>query len=171
MNIESPEFNRGVRYLIATQSTSGSWGGDGDQSSLFAPTMWAVIGLAGTIEPPSADELKDKLDKSGRVALYINFDFDKATIRPDGKPIVAQVVKLMTAYPDLNLSINGHTDNVGVRSYNLKLSQERAAAVMAAVVANGIAPGRMTSGGSGPDNPIADNNTRKDGRRTGGWNW
>lgn len=161
VNIESPEFNRGVRYLIATQSTSGSWGGDGDQSSLFAPTMWAVIGLAGTIEPPSADELKDKLDKSGRVALYINFDFDKATIRPDGKPIVAQVVKLMTAYPDLNLSINGHTDNVGVRSYNLKLSQERAAAVMAAVVANGIAPGRMTSGGSGPDDPIADNNTEK----------
>ena len=126
--------------------------------------MWAVIGLAGSfadIEAPTADSLKSELDKNGRAVLYINFDFNKATIRPDAKPIIAQVVKLLTDDPSLTLVINGHTDNVGQHDYNVKLSQTRAAAVVSALVAARIAPGRLSSGGFGPDQPIADNGTEK----------
>jgi outer membrane protein OmpA-like peptidoglycan-associated protein len=162
VSTESAEFNKGVQYLIKTQDSSGSWSPlQNGRPSKFAPTMWAVIGLAGNVEVPSADSLKADLDKYGRVVLYINFDFNQATIRPDGKPIVAQVVKLMHDNPALKLAINGHTDNVGTRSYNVKLSERRAAAVVDALVATGISRSRLSSGGFGPDQPIVDNDTEK----------
>jgi outer membrane protein OmpA-like peptidoglycan-associated protein len=161
VNFESEEFANGVRYLLRIQDQSGSWGALSNRPSNFAPTMWAVIALAGHVETPSADSLKADLDKYGKVALYINFDFNKATIRPDGKPIIAQVVKLMQNNPGLNLAVNGHTDNIGTRNYNLTLSKERAAAVADALVASGISRSRLNSDGFGPDQPVADNDTEK----------
>ena len=162
VSIQSTSFSKGVHYLVANQDTAGSWGAnDNQRPSAFAPTMWAVIGLAGTVEPPSTDSLKAALDRYGRVVLYINFDFNKATLRPDAQPIIAQVLALLQKYPDLHLTINGHTDNVGTHDYNVKLSQDRAAAVVAALVVAHIKPDRLSSGGFGPDNPIADNNTEK----------
>jgi outer membrane protein OmpA-like peptidoglycan-associated protein len=162
VSIDSPEFNSGVRYLVKNQTASGSWPPGvtlSSRPSEFAPTMWAVIGLAGALEPPTAESLKAELDKTGHVALYINFDFDKATLRPDAKPIIAQVLKLLKDNPDLNLSIDGHTDNVGLHDYNVKLSQRRAATVVDTLVTAGIASDRLSSGGAGPDSPIADNGT------------
>ena len=167
VDTRSPEFVRGAKYLLRTQQDSGAWPVQNSATkrpSEFAPTMWAVIGLAGSygeIEDPTTESLKSQLDETGRAVLYINFDFDKSTLRPDAMPIIAQVVKLLTAYPSLTLAINGHTDNVGQRDYNVKLSQTRAAAVVAALVAAHIAPGRLSSGGFGPDQPIADNATDK----------
>jgi outer membrane protein OmpA-like peptidoglycan-associated protein len=164
VSITSPQFSKGVHYLIANQDPSGSWLSTNTQSdrlSTFAPTMWAVIGLAGTVEPPPADSLKAELDRYGRLVLYINFDFNKATLRPDSKPIVAQVLKLLQGYPELSVVINGYTDNVGAHDYNVKLSQQRAAAVVAALEAGGVAAGRLSSGGFGPEQPLADNDTEK----------
>jgi outer membrane protein OmpA-like peptidoglycan-associated protein len=164
VSITSPAFSNGVRYLLATQQKSGAWPPGTTQAkrpSEFAPTMWAVIGLAGAIEPPTAASLKADLDKYGRVTLYINFDFDKATLRPDAKPILAQVVKLLVDNPALDLAINGHTDNVGAHDYNVQLSERRAAAVVDALAAAHVSRGRLTSGGFGPDQPIADNDTEK----------
>jgi OOP family OmpA-OmpF porin len=102
------------------------------------------------------------LDKTGRVALYVNFDFAKAALQPDAAPVIAQVVKLLQDNPALKLSIEGHTDNVGGDEYNKKLSSARAAAV-AAVAGQGIAKDRLTSRGFGAENPIADNGSG-DGR-------
>lgn len=116
-----------------------------------------------TIKPAEASALKTALDKDGHVALYINFDFNKATLRPDAKPVIAQVLALLQANPDLKLSIVGNTDNVGGHDYNVKLSQQRAASVMAELVKDGIAANRLTSSGNGPDQPIADNDS-SDGR-------
>ncbi len=167
VDTRSAEFVRGAKYLLGTQEDTGAWPGQNTastQPSEFAPTMWAVIGLAGSyadIEAPTADSLKSQLDKTGRAVLYINFDFNKSTIRPDAKPIIAQVVKLLTDDPRLTLVINGHTDNVGQHDYNVKLSQMRAAAVVSALVAAHVAPDRLSSGGFGPDQPIADNGTEK----------
>ncbi|HUE10216.1 MAG TPA: OmpA family protein [Steroidobacteraceae bacterium] len=164
VSIEAPTFSNGVRYLISTQQDSGAWPAgetDAKRPSEFAPTMWAVIGLAGTIEPPTAESMKLDLDKFRRVRLYINFDFNQATIRPDGKPILSEVVKLLARYPDLALEVNGHTDNVGTHDYNVQLSKRRAAAVVDALVAAHILHGRLTAGGFGPDQPIEDNATEK----------
>src|SRR3546814_9417356 len=71
--------------------------------------------------------------------------------------LIAQVVTLLKDNADLKLSIEGHTDNVGGHDYNVQLSQDRAAAVVAALVKAGIAAGRLASTGYGPDKPVADN--------------
>ena len=162
VSIDSPQFKSGVGYLITTQTASGSWPpGNAARPSEFTPTMWAVIGLAGAFEAPKSDSLKSELDRTGHVALYVNFDFNQATLRPDAQPIIAQVLKLLEDNPELSLSIVGHTDNVGARDYNVKLSQMRAATVVSSLVAAHIAPGRLSSGGFGPDQPAADNDTEK----------
>ena len=112
-----------------------------------------------TIEPPTAAALLASLQKEKRVSLYLNFDFNKATLKPDAQPVLAQIIEMLKKNPDLKLAVEGHTDAIGEHGYNVKLSQERAAAVMAALVAGGIEAGRLSAAGYGPDKPIADNAT------------
>ena len=112
-----------------------------------------------SIKPPTAAAMKTALDKESRVSLYVNFDFNKATLKPDAAPVIAQIVALMKANPTLKIAMEGNTDNVGTHDYNVKLSEDRAAAVVNAVAAGGVSKDRMTSAGHGPDNPVADNDT------------
>ena len=67
------------------------------------------------------------------------------------------MVKLLRADPTLRLSVEGYTDNPGDKGQNLALSQARAQSVMAAIVAQQIAPARLKSAGFGADQPVADN--------------
>ena len=110
-----------------------------------------------------AEEMKRELDAKGHVALYINFDFDKADIKPESQPILDQIVKLLKNNPSLNLMVEGHTDNVGTPLYNKKLSDARAKSVVGALTAQGIDALRLKAVGYGQDKPIADNST-DDGR-------
>lgn len=109
----------------------------------------------------TASALLEALNRDGRVALYINFDFGKAEIRPDSKPVIDQVVQLLQSNPDLKLSVEGHTDNVGDPKSNMLLSENRAKAVVAAIVAQGIEEARLGARGHGQDKPIADNSTEE----------
>ena len=119
--------------------------------------------LTLSIQPPTADAMQSTLDKAGHIALYINFDFNKATLRPDAAPVIAQIVALLKKNAGLKVSLEGHTDSIGAHDYNVKLSKDRAAAVVAAIVKGGIDAKRLSSNGFGPDKPVADNNT-PDGR-------
>ena len=65
--------------------------------------------------------------------------------------------------PEMKIEVGGHTDNVGSADANLKLSRERAQAVMAALAERGVAAGRLTAKGYGQTVPVADNRT-EDGR-------
>jgi outer membrane protein OmpA-like peptidoglycan-associated protein len=114
-----------------------------------------------SIQPPNADAMKERLDKEGHVALYVNFDFAKATLKPDAAPTISQVVELLKRNPGLRISIDGHTDAIGAHDYNVKLSQDRAASVVDAIRAAGIDGARMKSAGYGPDKPIAPNDTEE----------
>jgi len=105
----------------------------------------------------TVEGLRRELAAKGHVALYINFDFDKATMRPDARPILDEVEKLLRSDPQLRLTVEGHTDNVGQPGYNRRLSHARAEAVVAALAGRGIASGRLQAVGFGPDRPIADN--------------
>lgn len=110
-----------------------------------------------------ASAMKKAIDASGHVALYINFDTDKATLRPDSAAVIDEIRKLLEGDPALKLSIEGHTDSTGTAERNRVLSGERAAAVRTALVGRGIDGARLTTRGFGPDKPVADNGS-EDGR-------
>ena len=109
----------------------------------------------------TASDMFDALNREGHIALYINFDTGKSTIKPESKPIINQIVEMMKANPDLKISVEGHTDNVGNPKSNKTLSDERAKSVVAAIVAQGIDAKRMNAAGYGEDKPIADNKTEE----------
>ncbi len=109
-----------------------------------------------------AAEMKKELESKGEVAVYgINFDFDKATLRPDSEPVLQEVVKLLQTAPELKVEIQGHTCSLGGREYNLKLSQARSETVRAYLERHGIAPDRLTARGYGMDRPVASNDTEE----------
>ncbi len=95
----------------------------------------------------------------------ILFDVNKATLTENLKTNLAKIAGILTIYKDLNVIVEGHTDNVGSAEYNQKLSEKRAENVMNFLVDPGeIKPERMTSVGYGFTKPVADNDT-KEGRQ------
>lgn len=136
--------------------------------------MWVEVALLGGDEyyltivvkeemkqDITASAMLDSLKSKGYVALYINFDTGKSTIKPESKPIITQIVEMLKSNPDLKLSVEGHTDNVGNPKSNKTLSEERAKSVVAAIVEQGIDAKRLKAVGHGQDKPIADNKTEE----------
>lgn len=111
----------------------------------------------------ATNELVDKINKDGFIALYLNFDTGKASIRPDSKKTLDDVATALSSAPNLRIEIGGHTDNVGKADANRMLSEARAQSVLKALAERGIATNRLTAKGYGQDKPVADNTT-EDGR-------
>ncbi len=110
-----------------------------------------------------AAAMKKALDANGHVALQVNFDVDRSTLRTDAAGVINEISSLLQANPSLRLSIDGHTDSTGGADHNRILSGQRATAVVAALVGKGTDKSRLQSRGFGPDKPVADNTT-EDGR-------
>ncbi|HYK56250.1 MAG TPA: OmpA family protein, partial [Flavisolibacter sp.] len=91
------------------------------------------------------------------VARGINFDYNKATLRPESMGEINRITKLMNDNPALKFEIGGHTDTDGDDAYNQKLSQERADAVKSQLVSAGIDASRLTTKGYGETKPLNDN--------------
>ena len=102
------------------------------------------------------------LGDTGRVALYgIHFDTGKAELKDSG-PALGEIAKLLKQSPALNVYIVGHTDMVADLATNVKLSQDRAQAVVNALVAQyGITRSQMVAFGAGPYVPVASNKTEE----------
>lgn len=109
----------------------------------------------------TANLMWEKLQKEGFISLQINFDTNKAVIKPDSMPLIKQIVDLMKGQPSLKVSIEGHTDNQGTAAANKVLSLDRAKSVVAAVAAEGVKADRMATVGWGQEKPIADNRTEE----------
>ncbi|MEN5427307.1 OmpA family protein [Stenotrophomonas pennii] len=93
----------------------------------------------------------------------VNFDFDKANLRPDAVAILSEASQILTRYPDLKVEVAGHTDSKGSDEYNQKLSERRATAVYNYLTSNGVAASRLQGPvGYGESRPIAPN-TNADG--------
>jgi outer membrane protein OmpA-like peptidoglycan-associated protein len=105
------------------------------------------------------------LGDKGHIALYgIYFDTDKAIVKPESKPTLDEIVKLLCAQPTLNVVIVGHTDSQGTWDYNMDLSRRRAEAVAAELAkAQGIARTRLRTAGVGFLAPVG-SNASEDGR-------
>ena len=100
---------------------------------------------------------------TGHVALYgIYFDHDKADVKPESAPTLAELSKFLTQEPKLTLYVVGHTDNVGGFDYNMGLSERRAAAVVRELTSkHGVQAARLKPAGTGPLAPVAPNDTEE----------
>lgn len=106
-----------------------------------------------------AAKMAQDINTTGKVALYgLYFDTDKADLKPESTPSLAEIAKLLTAQPNLKVYIVGHTDNVGVFDYNMGLSQRRAKSVVDKLIQSyGISPDRLKPAGAGMIAPVASN--------------
>lgn len=111
----------------------------------------------------NAESLTAGIKETGKVVVFgIYFDTDKAEIKPQSGLPLAEIVKMLKANVALKLYMVGHTDNVGSFDQNIKLSQNRAAAVaMVLVEKYGIAAARLTPFGDGPMSPVASNTSEE----------
>lgn len=91
----------------------------------------------------------------------IQFETNNAVIKTSSYPILNKVVTMMKKNPSYKLHISGHTDNVGKPAQNMKLSKERAAAVVKYLTKKGIKSSRLRSDGFGGTKPVASNKTEK----------
>jgi outer membrane protein OmpA-like peptidoglycan-associated protein len=142
----------------------------------------AVGGAAGAIIGDQmdrrAEELEDsipgaEIERVGEGILVtfasgILFGFDSTAIQPAGRSNLATLSSNLEKYPDSNVLIVGHTDNVGADAYNMTLSERRAESAASYLRQQGVDAGRIRTEGRGEMEPVADNATdtgRQENRR------
>jgi OmpA-OmpF porin, OOP family len=122
------------------------------------------IDVKGTVANNGCPEVSEEVvNKLNAYAKTILFDTGKSSFQAQTMPVLQSITAILKEYPSSKFSIEGHTDNAGKADKNLKLSQDRAAAVVNYLVENGIASNRLSSQGFGQTMPI-DNNKTKAGK-------
>jgi len=113
----------------------------------------------------NAEALGNGINTAGHVSVYgIYFDTGKSEIKPESDAAISEIAKLLQNNPTLKLYVVGHTDNVGSFDSNLKLSLDRADAVVKALTGKyGIAAARLSPHGVASLSPVTSNDT-EDGR-------
>jgi outer membrane protein OmpA-like peptidoglycan-associated protein len=119
-----------------------------------APPPPAPVAQAAPPPPPAKKKI---------VLRSVHFDFDKATLKADAKPILDEAVQVLKQEGSVDIVVEGHTDSVGTDQYNLGLSRRRADTVRRYLVDHGVAAARITADGLGESKPVASNDSA-DGR-------
>jgi hypothetical protein len=99
------------------------------------------------------------LKEKGRVALPVTFLSGRPDLDVNSAPVIVNVIALLQKHPDLQLEIDGYTDNTGDPQSNQRLSAQRAATVRDLLVAGHIPESRLVANGLGGSEPVADNDT------------
>jgi len=156
-------------YLVAKLPSPETW------VALFVKGLpgWGTEYMLDIIEPKalvtdrvsiSVDDMIAALDRTGKVAIYdIFFDTGKSEIKTQSDAVLANIATLLSQRGALSLYVVGHTDDTGRLELNRGLSEQRAQAVVDALVDRGIARRRLLAFGAGPFAPAATN--RDDGGR------
>lgn len=118
--------------------------------------------VAGTVANNGCPEVSDEaVKKLNDYAKTILFNSGKATFQQQTFPVLQAITAILKEYPSSKFSIEGHTDSDGSEANNLKLSEDRAAAVKNYLIENGIDASRLASKGFGESTPIDSNKTAK----------
>jgi OOP family OmpA-OmpF porin len=160
-NTNSSEGDLEATFYLSTKEKEywvqiTNFAGTGMEIEAFA---LKVLEIESMKQEVVASEMFEKINKEGFVPLYINFETAKSIIKPESQAIIDQLTEMLKQNPSLNISIEGHTDNVGGDKINLPLSEARAKSVMNALIAKGIVASRLKAKGWGQSKPIGDNNT------------
>ena len=102
----------------------------------------------------------DRVLSEGKIIVNgIKFDVNKATLKPESMGPINKIYELMQKNPDINFSVEGHTDNDGNDENNQKLSEARGRSVLNKLIEMGISANRLKSTGFGESKPIDNNGT------------
>jgi OmpA-OmpF porin, OOP family len=107
----------------------------------------------------NAADMAKSIAAEGKVAIYgVYFDTDKADVKPDSQPALAEMAKLLLQDPKLKVYVVGHTDNQGALAHNVDLSQRRAESVVRTLAADyRIDAKRLSAKGVASYAPVASN--------------
>lgn len=110
-----------------------------------------------------ASSMAKSIKESGKVAVYgIYFDTGKSTLKPESQTTLQEIANLLKADPSIKLYVVGHTDNTGLFDANMKLSMDRAAAVVNSLISQfSVNAVRLKACGNGPTAPVASNDTEE----------
>lgn len=95
------------------------------------------------------------------VLTSINFDFDKATLKPSAKGVLNGIADRLKKSGVKSVTVVGHTDSIGSEQYNMNLSERRAVNAMYYLIEQGVASEKLKAKGMGESMPIATNDTRE----------
>ena len=109
------------------------------------------------VEMPASNTMKNLQEGKRLILRNIFFDYNLATLRSNSKHELNKLFDFMKGNSDVKIVVSGHTDAIGNDDYNLRLSKDRAQAVVDYLVRNGIASSRLTAVGYGETRPIARN--------------
>jgi len=127
--------------------------------------MLTILEKGDMVQEVIADAaaMKGDLQSTGHVALYgIYFDTGKSEVKPESKPALEEIAKLLRQDPALKLKVVGHTDMTGAMDTNMALSQARAQAVVSVLTTqHGIATTRLKGYGVGPLAPLSTNDSEE----------
>lgn len=150
-------------------------GGDSDskrRNALIGAGVGVLAGGAvGLYMDRQEAALRDRLQNAGvqverqgdqirlNMAETINFDVDRAELRPASLPVLQAVAEVLREYDQTTIDVTGHTDSDGSDAYNQQLSEQRAFSVANYLSGQGVIAPRMLAGGYGEQFPIASNAT------------
>lgn len=136
------------------------WGNRGVVYGKWVPKVEAAAAPAPAA-PPAAPAAP-KVTRQVPVFNHVLFDFDKSTVKPEGRTEIGKVADLLKQYPKDTVTVEGHTDNVnrsGDPQYNQKLGQRRADAVAKVLTDGGIDKGRVSTASFGDTRPAVPNDS------------
>ncbi|KVW95490.1 OmpA family protein [Thiobacillus denitrificans] len=117
--------------------------------------------VAAAPEPAPLAPVAEPVPVATLVLEGVNFDFDKAVIRPGDYAKLDQNVTTLKTWGDVDVEVAGHTCSIGTEAYNLGLSQRRAEAVRNYLISKGVSADRLTAKGYGESRPAVSNDTRE----------
>ncbi len=138
---------------------------------IFMSSLTACSFLPQSSEPSlgaaraSSSATGDYTESGTRLSVSgVLFEFEQATLKPQANEMVSKAVTYLLDNPDSHVVVEGHTDHLGTRRYNQRLSEKRANAIARALKSNGISAERIKAVGYGESRPVASNKTA-DGRQ------
>jgi OmpA-OmpF porin, OOP family len=132
------------------------------KEKIALPNGGEIAAFPGTMNYALAKFLESTEPAPKRFTFdHLNFESGTTVITPESRPTLADLVKILKAYPNADALLEGHTDSVGSPEANKKLSEERAAVIKTTLEIDGIAQKRLTTAGYGEEKPVASNATEE----------
>ena len=156
-----------VLILLTAVASSGALAQSGPGVTDFSGANAEAIeegDITSALAVPRGTRIEPSAPPTVRLPIF--FEFNSATLLPEGRALLDKVGAALASdeLTSFSFSVEGHTDSVGSATYNHSLSAQRAEAVKAYLIAQGVSPEKLKTVGHGESVPVADNES-EDGRQ------